>query len=195
MLESATLMLTCVYWCPDISDKSKPQPLVERHSHNVAHNKFPQINLHFSWTSPLSNKENNWSWNELQQIEQTRTLIFQFPKGIMPRAKWYTHRVLCYPEEFWIHSDVIIVNNLHCNSVCQLQHNNTINSLKAKGEGRWQRIRWLDDIPDSMDRNLSRYQEMVKDREACHAVVHGVTKSQTLLSDWTTTAINVTYKD
>ena len=91
--------------------------------------------------------------------------------------------MLFYPEEFWIHSDVIIVNNLHCNSVCQLQHNNTINSLKAKGEGWWQRIRWLDNIPDSMDMNLSRCQEMVKDREAWHAVVHGVTKSQTLLSD------------
>ena len=91
--------------------------------------------------------------------------------------------MLCYTEKFWIHSDVIIVNNLHCNSVCQLQPNNTINSLKAKGEGRWQRIRWLDDIPDSMDMNLSRYQEMVKDREAWHAVVPGVTKSQTLLSD------------
>ena len=39
-------------------------------------------------------------------------------------------------------------------------------------------MRWLDSITDSMDMNLSKFQEMVKDREARHATVHGVTKSQ-----------------
>ena len=48
-----------------------------------------------------------------------------------------------------------------------------------------QRIRWLDVIIDLMDMSLDRLRELVMDREACHAVVHGVTKSRTLLSDWT----------
>ena len=46
-----------------------------------------------------------------------------------------------------------------------------------------QRMKWLDSITDSMDMNLSKFQETVKDREAWWAAVHGIVRSQTLLSN------------
>ena len=61
--------------------------------------------------------------------------------------------------------------------------------MLGKIEGRrkrgWQRMRWLDGITDSIDVSLGRFRELVIDREAWRATVHGVTKNQTRLSNWT----------
>ena len=61
--------------------------------------------------------------------------------------------------------------------------------MLGKIEGRrrrgWQRMRWLDGIMDAMDMSLSRLQDLVIDREAWHAEVHGVTKIQARLRDGT----------
>ena len=61
-----------------------------------------------------------------------------------------------------------------------------LEKMEGKRSKGWQRMRWLDSITNPVDVNLSKLQEIVKDRGACHAAVHGILEGWIQLSDWTT---------
>ena len=60
-----------------------------------------------------------------------------------------------------------------------LEKSLTLGKIEGRRRRGYQRMRWLDGIPDAMDMNLGKFQEMVRDREAWHAAVHRAAKSHT----------------
>ena len=117
-----------------------------------------------------------WYWKRLLRVPWTARRYNQsILKGISPE---YSLEVLMLQLKYQCFGHLMPRTN-------SLEKTLVLGKIESRRRREWQRVRWVDGITDSVDMSLSKFQELVLDREAWRATVHGITKSQTWLSNWT----------